>query len=246
MMSRPRAAAAIAAVGLAATFSIAAHAPEGCYVALEGDPAIEDDDVFACEQQTWFHAAETPATTVAHLDPTGTHGVATFDTSEPAGSVTGGNGAGYFNTQAGGLGDQFFTAQFDGSFTGVIDRVDVDLHTLGGVRPNPTADLRILVDIAVIIDGTEVLIEEVYVDAVPEESSSAGAQRLDFAITGLASRLAALGVANDETTEHEVTLVFREFPTISGTLYVFDTTEVPGGITFNPPALADGTAEFPA
>lgn len=242
-----RPAAALAALGLAATFTLAAHVPEGCYVALEGDPATEDDDVIACEEQHWFHRATTHAGNVGYVDPTGTHGLATFDTSPPAGSVTGGNGGGYLATQGLGQDPDLLEAQFSGTFTGVLDRVDIDLHQLVATEDELQGEVTIQVIIEV--GGAQIAdFDEVVVPTVVEEASAAGSTRADFAVTGLAERFAQFGgvLPNDADTTHEITLKIRENWTDNAAIWAFDTTEVPGGITFNALELDLGTVELSA
>lgn len=233
-MSSPtrRTTAALAALGLAATFTVAAHVPEGCYIALEHDPAIEEDDVIACEQETWFHRATTHAGNVGFVDPTGTHGLATFDTNPPAGSVTGGNGGGYLATQALDNDGDLVEAEFTGTFTGVLDNLDIDLHTLVGSESNAQDNQSIRVVLTV--DGATIHSGDMLdVPAVVEEASAAGSLRLDFGITGIAGLLDRFNLPNDPDTEHTVTLEVGVHYTNHVVVFAFDTTEVPGGITFN-------------
>lgn len=242
-----RPAAALAALGLAATFSIAAHAPEGCYVAIEGDPATEDDDVIACEEQTWFHGATTLAGNVGYVDPSGTHGLATFDTNPPAGSVTGGNGAGYIVTGANIVdGTAPTRATFSGTHTGVLDRMDIDLHVLADfyevLDEVPVYDIGLPMSFEIHVDGAPVFrATNIRTDPVVEEASAAGSKRIDLAITGLAERLALVSFENGPETVHTVELVVQPGGSDQATILAFDTTEVPGGIGFNRVEIPQGT-----
>lgn len=246
MIRRPRASAALAALGLAATFSIAAHAPEGCYVALAGDPTTEADDVIACEEQHWFHRATTHASNVGQVaEP---HGLPTFDTNPPAGSVTGGNGGGYaaWTTPLVDGDDGLLDAPFTGTFTGVIDRLDIDLHFLASsYAAGAEAGLQIpeSLDIDVTIDGATVFsATDVQIMTVVEEASAAGSRRADIAITGLAELLAGFSFDNGPETEHTVELRVGPGPYVDNAyILAFDTTEVPGGIGFNRVEIPAGT-----
>lgn len=245
-----RPAAALAALGLAATFALAAHAPEGCSVALEGDPATEDDDVFACEQQQWFHTAATPANNIGHVDASDTHGRATFDANPPAGSVTGGNGGGYlgWSTLLVGFDDDVTDAVFTGQFTGTIDSMDFDVHllvdsitTLDSL-PGLVYEGDYPIDLDVTIDGVAVhstADEPLRVHFGPEENSNAGAYRLDFALTDIAELFDRFDLANGEDTEHEIEVRIGSAFLDEVWIMAFDTTEVPGGITFNPVVLPE-------
>lgn len=252
MIRHRRPAAALAALGLAATFSLATtHAPEGCYVALEGDPATEDDDVIACEEQHWFHRATTHASNLGHVaDP---HGLPTFDTNPPAGSVTEGNGGGYgsWATLLVDGDDGLLDAPFTGTFSGVIDRLDIDLHFLASAYgAGAEAGLQIpeSLDIAVALDGTEVFsATDVNVTTVVEEASEAGSRRADIAITGLAELLDGYGLDNGPDTEHTVQLTIGPGPYADNAyILAFDTTEVPGGIGFNRVDIPAGTVVLDA
>lgn len=239
-----RTVALFAALGLAASFSIAA-ADGDCYVAIENDPTTTEDDVLACEQQTWFHRPTTHVANAGYVEPA--HGIATFDTTPPAGSVTGGNGGGYaaWSTLLVGGDDALTDARFEGTYTGVLDRLDVDLHML--VDSFSRLGVPQTLDIDVLINGAAVFSAgEVEVTGVTEENSSAGSLRLDFAITGLAEHLASFGYPNGPDATHEVTLVVGAFYLDQVTIFAFDTTEVPGGIGFNRKDIPAGTTEIKA
>lgn len=223
-----------ALIGLAMT-------PEGCYVAIEGDPTTTDDDIVACEQQTWFHGAETKASNAGNIDPDVPHGSATFDTTPPAGSVTDGEGAGYVTnsvlTQT--AGGDTLAATFTGTFTGHIDAVDVDLHVLAEL-PITANDFNVelAIDGFAVASFAEVLIPRT------EDPDTAAATRMDFVIPGLA------GFVNEYLggdTEHTVTLRIEPTYIVNDTtVFAFDTTEVDGGITFNPLTIEDGTTVLSA
>ncbi len=237
-MNRPtRPLAATAALGLFASLAVAAVPGPGCYVALANGPGT-DDDVIACEQQQWFHKATTLATNVGFVEPS--HGLATFDTKPPAGSVTGGNGGGYVATQALGQDPDLVEAEFDGSYTGVIDSLDVDLHILAGTENTLQGDTSIRVELHV--DGVPVWSGDlINLKTNPEPASAAGSKRLDFAFTGIAQLLKTYGIANGPDTVHQVKLEVGEHWTDNIVAFAFDTTEVPGGIGFNRVTLAPNT-----
>lgn len=224
----------------------------GSVAASSGDCRTADPDGVAgtgdeyelCELQTFFHqAGDSKLGNLGQVNDTVPHGAPFFDENAPTASVDEGAGGGSVSnsavTQTAG-GDQL-GAVFEGTFSGYIDAVDVDLHIITP-RPNPAA--ANLWDVELWIDGVAALdLRNVTIVPVPQEGADYEGQqiayRLDFAVTGIHDALSTLA---DPGGEHLVRLHVE--PTYVGNeivAAVYDTTEVPGGINFNPVTIPAGT-----
>lgn len=191
------------------------------------------DEYELCTVQTYFHRATTHATNAGFVAPQ--HGLATFDTTEPAGSVATGNGGGYVATQALGNDEGLTEVVFTGEVTGVVDVVDVDLHILASNEDAVLGGQTVTVELMI---GDEVYEVASEVSLPTREAPAANAARqIDFAFTGLASQFSDLAY----DTVRDVTLSVRSTFTDAAVVFAFDTTEVPGGISFNP-ATVDPSA----
>lgn len=222
----------LAAVSLAST-----EAPECYLIDLAGTPDDTSDDVEACELETWFHRADTPAGNVEAL---GAESYPTFDTNPPAGSVTAGNGGGYLGSSIVNVADPGSPTsgvRFVGEFDGVMDVMDITLHgfyngygSTGGPtdRRAHTIDLYLAIDGVQVVSGTEVSV------GTSEAETANAAHQFDFAVTGLAQLMDVFGFDLTATHTIELTVVPKYVNTNPVALYVYDTTEVPGGILFNP------------
>jgi hypothetical protein len=206
--------------------------PEGCYVAVEA-ATEDDDDLLACERQVWFTESTTK---VSNLASQGLQPNVGWGDEEPTASVTSGAGCGALALGASRTAGEAEAAALvvEGSFTGVIDRLDVDLHLLYPQRPVYTPDD---ITIELIVDGVPILTPNsqriVAVRPAPNASTGAAFQQ-DFVITGLATVLDAFGIDMSPAAEHTVEVRFRPWFVDSGNwTYVFGTTEVPSNITFN-------------
>lgn len=235
---RSRLLALLAVLPLAAVSLANAESP-ACYTVDDGGtPDDTSDDVEACELETWFHRADTPAGNVEAL---GAEAYPTFDTNPPAGSVTEGNGGGYLGSSIVNIAEPGSPAsgvRFVGEFDGVIDRMDVTLHLFyngfGGTA-GPSERRPHSIDLYLSIDGFQVLTASK--DAVTTsdfDDPTAGPHQLDFTIIDLAGLIDAYGLDVDATHSVELTIVPKYINTNPVAMYVYDTTEVPGGIFFNP------------
>jgi hypothetical protein len=167
--------------------------------------------------------------------------VATWDTEAPTASVTSGAGCGtidlpFMQTAPGNI----YDATWTGYFTGNLDTLTVELHNIY-VGPG-RATGKIGTAVQLLVDGTPMFDElghQVELNAV--RSATGASEQVTFSISNIGY------VSEAEDFEHEVTLLMHggtalnRGPTVTDTLsgWVWDTTEVPSGITFNPPALAE-------
>ncbi len=183
-------------------------------------------------QQVWFSCGEQK---VENADDN----IATWDTEAPAKSVTAGAGCGTIDTplmrpEPGNI----YDATWTGSFTGNLDTLNVELHNIYVGPGRATGNLN--ASVKLFIDGTP-MFGALGHDVVlkPVRSSSGLSEMVKFSIVNLGY------VTEADNIEHEVSLVMHggdarnRGPTVTDTLsgWVWDTTEVPSGITFNPPAV---------
>ena len=183
-------------------------------------------------QQVWFACGESKVENAED-------NVATWDTEAPTASVTTGAGCGtvdlpFMQTAPGNL----YDATWSGYFTGNLDTLNVELHNIyvgpGRGTGNLNATIRLFVDGTPLFDelGKEVTLK-------PVRSTTGLSEVVKFSITNIGF------VSEAENIEHDVSLVMHggatlnRGPTATDTLsgWVWDTTEAPSGMTFNPPAL---------
>lgn len=247
-------AAPLALAGLAA-----ADVPDGCYAAIEDDPATEDVDetVLACEKATWI--ADSTGAKAGNLAVTGATDFPTLVDEEPADSVAspGGaaSGAGYLGTSLLQLAEQEPDATgltIKGQFTGVIDRLALTLHgvyTGYGSTGGPTDRKPMTAYVSMEVDGLPVIgvqSREIAftTDAAPTASAS---ERFRANLTDLAVDLEDWGVDMDPDAVHEVTI--RVTPRYLNTqpvmLFLFGTSEVPSGVVFNPVTVDTEVTTYP-
>ena len=164
---------------------------------------------------------------------------ATWDTVAPTASVTTGAGCGTVDTplmQA--APRNIYDATWQGYFTGNLDTLNVELHNIYVGPGRATGDLTTTVRL--FVDGEplfEELGKEVTLKAV--RSTTGLSEMVKFSFTNLGY------VSPADNTEHDIALVLHggatqnRGPTVTDTAsgWVWDTTEVPSGMTFNPPAL---------
>ena len=224
-------------------------------------------------QGVYFHCTgDTPVQNANYLASNGdsaTHG--SWDTSPPPGSVT--DGEGCAAVDLGGASFGGLDAVFEGTFTGNLRDMTVRIYDfILNADRDPDAPVRVRVyaeidSVAIFPGGTPE--EGGYagraVTVTPSRTNSGVTDLFEFSITniGYATEIpdgsgnvvdvetggAALEDDNG-TIEHTITLylgldgAFGEEPQTTGTdFFVWDTTEVPSGITFNPAGLAAATVE---
>ena len=165
--------------------------------------------------------------------------VATWDTEAPTQSVTTGAGCGTVDLPfMQSAPANIYDATWTGYFTGNLDTLNVELHNIyvgpGRATGRLSAAVRLFIDGVPVFDelGREVTF-------TPERSATGLSEMVKFSITNLGY------VSESENFEHEVSLVMHggatqnRGPTLTDTLsgWVWDTTEVPSGMTFNPAEL---------
>ncbi len=218
--------------------AVDADADGSCHLVRGGDTTEDaSDDVEACRQDVWFHAN---GTQVDNLDNAqGSYAV--WDTTPPAASVTSGAGNGVLANSA--LHQQ--VEPFDdrgafvaaGTFDGAIDDVIVELYLFTpGTNIDDTSAPVVRgdysVDAELTVDGFAVatLADQV----VTLEDAGDAVQRITFAFRDVSTIMAMVGSLDGA---HEVEVRVHDLAIISdAAVMVYDTTEVPAGMVFNPPA----------
>lgn len=210
----------------------------------------ETEQLVYPEQQVWFHEGDTK---FGNLD----EAPHPFDTTPPDASVQAGAGAGQYSgaaTQGAGAGDptgqgvepyQNVWSTFSGTFEGCIDTLLVDLYSFdptnrtstgeatagnpGGLR-NHTVALRVNVD------GYDVLSIDIGEVATEFANEGLGPNLNRFSVNLGQAVEAYAGFYEDLTLggEHTVTIKVAPWYVNTGhSVYVWDTIEVPSGMTFN-------------
>lgn len=261
--SRFRSVAAGLSVAALAMTGLAATAPDGCYAAIEDDPATEDVDetVIACEQATWV--ADPSGTKAGNLAVTGGTDFPTLVDEEPEESVAspGGaaSGAGYLGTSLLQLAEPDVDASgftIKGQFTGVIDRLALTLHgahfgygklpfpPTGPIPPDdpnpmaPTEQSPMTAYVSLEVDGLGVIpTQTLEIDFTTDDAPTAAAsERYRVVLTDLAVELEDWGVDMGPDAVHDITI--RVTPRFINTdpvvLFLYGTSEVPSGVVFNP------------
>lgn len=216
---------------------VSPDAPAHCSLIRGGETETTDDDIEACRSDVWFHDQ---GTKVDNLDnATGTF--AAWDTTPPAASVTEGAGGGALTTsalhQTESPWDERESFVAAGTVEGGLDAIAVELYLFPlQAMADGTESFR--VDAELTIDGQSVA--TIADQTVPMEVAGDAVRRIQFAFTGLAESIEmfhGFGLVNPLGSSHDVEL------TVHGTgigsnaaVFVYDTTEVPGGMVINPPA----------
>ncbi|HEV3475239.1 MAG TPA: hypothetical protein VG602_07730 [Actinomycetota bacterium] len=171
-------------------------------------------------ERAYFKCAEGPKLqNVAVLQGT----IPTWNTTPPAGSFTAGNGCGFYENLANASG---LNLEFKGTFTGNLDNLTVELHDIYAStgRPNHQILMR-----AVLTIDDEPVVESALMNFPTTASSTGISEKIAFTFTEL-NFDEELG---DGTQVHNIHLVARG-GTETQSLFVWDASEVPAGLTFNP------------
>lgn len=216
-------------------------------------------------ERVYFHCAG-----LAKLQNVGivTDGTPSWDTTAPADSFQDGAGCGTLDPGAArGTGQEtIYDLAFSGKFTGNLQNLTVQLHNLalGRIRQGAMFVLRVRMS----IDGVFYFPETVgnFVNVAPVADSNGVTDKFVFSITGLGCAsevrdadgnvvdVKSAGLAKDDgdgTTEHQILITIDSGIVGQSTagqtvqpqnsLWVWDSTEVPAGITFNPSTLEGNT-----
>lgn len=201
-----------------------------------------------CTQQVWFTDTGAKA---GNLGAVGATDFPSWDTAAPDTSVTGGAGGGYFSNGANRQlasdpqRDAALGATFEGTFTGDLDNMFIEMYLFAPATAAADPPGAYVGSIELDIDGEQVLFPtQTELQLVPGGDA---VLKTTFAITNLQKGLAAAGLETGPNVEHNLRFLFSAYGLASATaVIVYDTTEVPGGITFNAPEIAADVPIFPA
>ena len=221
-------------------------------------PTFKRDDV-------WFHCnGETKIYNVNWLAAAGGESAyVPWDRTPPTTSVAGGAGCG--GIDVGWVTNEVYDVVFQGTFTGNLRDLTVRIHEflVNQTRESATQRMRVYAE----IDGlpifpqgsTEGAWEGRAFTVTPVEDNSGATDLYEFSITNLGYAIDIFdeegelidvetgGMALEDgpgSNEHYLRIMFGiegflgEDPPTGSTAWVWDTTEVESGITFNPPTLA--------
>ena len=201
-------------------------------LASAGAPAAADHGQHPTlrTERVWFHCAgDVKVQNAAYAQRV----VPSWNTTPPAQSVQQGAGCGYYENAAGGyLGPNETTLDsvWEGSFTGNLDSLTVELHNIhaSAARAGETFKFRA----NLLIDGVDVLDPDApQIEVVPAPSSTRLSEAMRFTVTGIGLQ----PEDGDGAQARRIRLVIRSL-TEAQSAWVWDTTEVPAGLEFNPSA----------
>jgi hypothetical protein len=201
------------------------------------------------EERVYYHCGD--GTKLKNIDHAQSGGLIPWNTTAPSQSAEDGAGCGKLdpaslrNTQTPGGGP--FDLAVGGTYTGNLQNMTIEMHLLAHSPGNAPTDTRTVTP-WLVIDGETFLADQTMLAAVPMVSENSGATRkIEFTITNLGkvteikdaqgnvTGLTLTGLAKESANgEHEIQLNVRARGLgAENALWVWDTTEVPSGITFN-------------
>lgn len=185
--------------------------------------------------RTYFHCAD--EIKVSNVSAAATNTEVTWDETAPTTSYTEGGGCGTADTQATGTADAnpIYDAPFHGSYDGAIDSVTVHIDNidLGGSR----ADERVIFRLHFQVDGRDYVVrdDERVFEFTGTRSETGLTTRLEFTITDIGL------IHLDDDVEHDIDFTLYTHFVDYQNAWVFDATEIDGGLTFNPEEPAANT-----
>lgn len=206
-------------------------------IAVEGEEPEPYEPVFNNER-VYTHCGDTnKVSNVEGGTPFG------WDTEAPAASVQAGAGCGTLDAVMSSSEETAETLVWEGTHTGNLDELTLELymidagivratHMTGGATgtvPQVGAFTEIYADMSLLIDGFEAgFIGEATIPA--ERTNSDVTVRLRMTLTDIGL------LAEDEAGEHTIRLELQTADYYNGDsgAWVWDTTEVPAGVTFSP------------
>jgi len=232
---------ALAVAGPAAATHNGEQPPAGCrWIRGTDTPEDHTDDVYVCRQNTWIHTTISADSKLGNLAGFGQGSLPSWDTRMPTEPMTSSSSGFYVTNSA------FhqlvapqdprgsFVAQ--GTYTGVIDNVAVDLYAF--VSPTYSQDLNL----ELVVDGEPILAATV-VDV--RNTTVGNLRRIRYAFTNLYDAMAQLGMSNQNETVHTLKLAANGVYIIDDPMvFAYDATEAPAGVVFNHDALTSAYTQL--
>jgi hypothetical protein len=203
---------------------------DACRVAFGED---EDARLLCTEQNYFTCVGDVKLQNVAILQGE----IPGWDTTPPDQSVTDGAGCGTYESNLTNTSNprNGHDGVWEGMFTGNLDSMTIEIHKIDNGLSRTSDDEPLLLWIQV--DGMDVVPRQTSGFQVAGERSSTGASiEYVFSITDIG----LITQAGPGTTTRHVMIGIRSFADYQGT-WVWDTTEVPSGVTFNPETPAEHT-----
>jgi hypothetical protein len=190
-------------------------------------------------ESVYFHCAGT--TKLANAEQAQNGSLPSWNTTAPTQSVQAGAGCGWADTSAlrsPQAGDSPHDGAWKGSYTGNLSTLTARLHSIsagpGRAGGAQTFNATLTVDgVSMFGYAADGRAQRAAIQVTPVVSSTQASALYEFSITNLPFVLEE----GDGTTPHEIILnVAASSEPLMG--WVYDTTEVPSGMTFNPATLA--------
>lgn len=157
--------------------------------------------------------------------------IPSWSVEAPTQSVQQGAGCGYYENAVGGYAGANRTtldAVWAGTFDGNVDSVTVELHNIAVAASRATGPFKLRANL--FIDGVDVIDPDApQIEIAPVPSDTHVSEELSFTVTGLG----LLDEDGDGSQTRQFELVIRSLSE-EQSAWVWDTTEVPAGLTFNP------------
>lgn len=186
-----------------------------------------DDPIIVCTERVYVHCQDDTVKVNNVQANSGTF--PTWDTTAPSGSVSDGAGCGHYEnllTSTSGP-DPLFDLIWEGEFTGRLDNMAVELHNIhvSSFRALGTYWIGLTIE----IDGVTVFQNpdvDSFVQLTPEPSETGLSEKMEFTLRNI-------GLLDDgDDTTHTIKIGISSYNETQAA-WVWDTTEVPAGITFN-------------
>jgi hypothetical protein len=159
--------------------------------------------------------------------------IPSWSTQAPTQSVQQGAGCGYYDNAvwiSSVLPSEMHRTTWEGTFTGNLDSLTIEAHNIyvGGGRVSEVFEGAV----EVTVDGA--IMARDFFSVTPQRSETGLSEAIVLSIAGL-----GLVAENGEGTFSRTVRVDLSSSGETQSAWVWDTTEVPSGITFNPESLAD-------
>jgi hypothetical protein len=179
------------------------------------------------EQRVYFHC--NGDTKVANVHATLDSAIVGWSTEAPTASFTEGAGCGTVDTALTGSADHnpLYDAPFEGSFRGNLDSLTVHAHSLAPINANLADEFEVFVLLQV--GGRTLVSRNTMVKADAIASATGLSSLFEFTVSDIG--MVEPGVST-RSRQVQLTLMTRYLDDNNN--WVFDTTEVDSGITFNP------------
>ena len=186
-------------------------------VDVAGTPDEPADDVTLCEQQLFVRAGDTPLSNATS---------AVFSTEAPSAAPVGGAALGGSATDIAAQGDPAHGLEVNGTFTGAVDTIDVEVYLL---MPNGSAGVHGTTP-TIELDGFDVAGELIDTTVTPGPNNTAVAT---FRIGDVLGLWELLGYTYDPEAEHTLRLNLSPFYIGDDGAYLYDGTDVPSNVVLN-------------